>query len=328
MLRYTEQQQQLVVSARRLFNQRQRAMAEAYGSTFLGNASPLPKDVWGQWDREAISIQRSILAIFNDIAAAAQKPMPIGKLVHYFQTVSDSGEVNTSIDGRSKARTDQPTIDYFGTPLPIIDTGFSFSWRQMAAAETEGYALDSAARDNANRRIAEKLENATLYGYSGIVVAGAPSYGLLNHPKRATRTTGVTLNAATGAQWVTEITALLKKLHDANFKVPATIYLNFNDWFYAASNEFVAGYPKTILSRIMEIPMVKEIIPSDSMPAQNMVALVKDRRVVEVLNGMPISTRAKFRANPEDDFDFTVIAAAALEIKFDALNQCGIAHSS
>ena len=122
MLKYTPQQQAFVIGNRSRFNRQQTAIGEVHGSnTLIGNAMTLPKDVWGEWDREAITLQRSILAVFNDIAAAAQSPMAIGKLVTYFQTASDSGEVNTSMDGRSKARTDQPTIDYVGTPLPIID---------------------------------------------------------------------------------------------------------------------------------------------------------------------------------------------------------------
>lgn len=333
MLRYTPQQQAYVLGNRRQFNEHQKNLGDRHGlvnsTALIGNAMTLPKDVWGEWDREAVQLQRSILAVFSDLAAATQEPMPIGKLVTYFQTISDSGEINTSMDGRSKARTDQPVIDYVGTPLPIIDTGFSYSWRQMAAAETEGFgSLDAAARLNANRRIAEKLENMTLYGYSGIVVGGAASYGLLNHPSRNTRSTGVTLNAATGAQWLAEIVATLKLLHADNFKVPATIYLNWSDWFYAGNAEFTTGYPKTILARIMEIAGIREIIPSDSIPANTIVALVKNREVVSIKNGMPPSTRAKFRANPEDDYDFTVIAAATIQLKYDAAGQMGLAVSS
>lgn len=328
MLRFSDQQQQILLSNRRRFNDIQSAMANAHGSTFMGNASPIPRDVWGQWDRDAIAVQRSTLAVFADIAAAAQRPIPIGKLVHYFQTVSDSGNINISIDGRSKARTDQPLIEYHGTPMPIVDTGFSYSWRQMEAASTEGYQLDAASRDNANRRIAEQMETAALSGYTGVVVAGQASYGLTNHPERNTRTTGVALNGATGVQWLSEITATLKLLHNANFKTPATIYLNWDDWFYAGATEYTAGYPKTILQRVMELPGVREIVPADSITASDILALIKDRRVVEVLNGMPISTRAKFRANPEDDFDFVVMGAATIEIKFDAEGNCGVAHSS
>lgn len=328
MLRFTQEQQAFVLANRRQFNARQAAIATMHGDVMVGNALPLPKDVWGEWDREGIEVQRSTLAVFNDLAASVAMPMPIGKLVHHFQTISDSGDANISLDGRSKGRTDQPAFAYHGTPLPIVDSPFSYGWRQVSAAQTEGMQLDSAGRSNSQRKTAEKLEDIALNGDAKIVVGGAQLYGLRNHPKRNTRSTGVTLNGATGAEWLAEVTASLKLLHGDNFKVPATIYVNWDDWFYATSTEFTTGYPKTIAQRVMELGGVREIIPADSIAADEIIALVKDRRVVQILNGMPMTTRAQFRANPEDDYDFVTMAAASLEIKFDAEDNCGVAHSS
>lgn len=329
MLRFTEAQQELILANRRQFNARQKAMAELHGNTSLvGNAMTLPKDVWGDWDREAVEIQREMLVVFNDLSSAVQMPMPIGKLIHYFQTVSDSGSVNVSLDGRSKGRTDQPTIDYFGTPLPIVDSPFSYGWRQIAAAQTEGFQLDAAGRANSMYKVAEKLEDIALNGDASVVVGGNQLYGLRNHPRRNTRTTGVVLNGATGDQWLVEIRGLLRELHDANFKVPATIYLNWDDWFYASNTDFKANGDKTIAQRVREIEGVREVVPADKVPVNEMIAVVKNRRVLQVLNGMPMTTRAQFRANPEDDYNFVTMAAASLEIKFDASLQCGVAHSA
>lgn len=328
MLRFTPEQQAFILANRRQFNASQAAMAALHTNALIGNALPLPKDVWGVWDREAVEIQRTTLGVFNDLAAAVATPMPIGKLVHHFQTVSDSGEVNVSLDGRSKARTDQPVFDYHGTPLPIIDSTFSYGWRQVEAARSEGFQLDSAARSNAMRRVVEKMESLTLDGDAGVVVGGSQLYGLRTHPRRNTRTTGVALNGATGAQWLAEVTATLKLLHADNFKVPATLYMNWDDWFYATSTEFTTGYPKTIAQRVLELGGVREIIPVDSVAASQIIALVKDRRVVQILNGMPMSTRAQFRANPEDEYNFVTMAAVALEVKFDAEQNCGVAVST
>lgn len=329
MLRFTEQQERLIIANRRQFNERQNALNAAMaGSVMLGNAYALPKDVWGQWDREGVEVQRSTLGVFNDLAASVSTPMAIGKLIHYFQTISDSGSANISLDGRSKARTDKPTFDYHGTPLPIIDSTFGFGWREVEAARSEGFQLDASARMNAMRKVAETLENGVLDGYSTITVNGQTSYGLRTHPKRNTRSTGVTLNGATGAQWLAEVTATLKLLHGDNFKVAATIYVNWDDWFYATSTEFTTGYPKTIAQRVLELGGVREIIPVDSIVADEMIAVVKDRRVVNLLNGMPMNTRAQFRANPEDDYNFVTMAAASLEVKFDAEDNCGVAHST
>lgn len=342
MLKFTPEQQEYVKQMRRQHARLHANMAELHGipsdlsgmtpmqvNALVGNASPLPKDVWGVWDREAVEIQRDVLAVFNDIAASASMAMPIGKLVHHFQTVSDSGNINISLDGRSTAKTDQPLIEYHGTPLPVIDSSFSFGWRQVLAAQTEGFQLDGAARMNAMRRVAEKLEDISLNGDSSIKVGSAEMYGLRNHPQRGTRTTGVTLNGATGPEWLAEVKATLQVLHAANYKTDATIYVDWDDWFYAGSTDFSTQYPnKTIAQRVREMPGVGEVVPADSVPASELIAVVKQPRVIQVLNGMPMTSRAKFRANPEDDYNFLVMAAAAVQIKFDAEENCGVAHSS
>ncbi|MCO6407353.1 major capsid protein [Hoeflea alexandrii] len=330
MLTFTPAQQELLLNNRRAFNTRQAAMAaEMGGELMIGNAATLPRDVWGLWDREAVEIQRSVLAVFNDLSASVATPMPIGKIVHHFQTVSDSGEVNISLDGRSKGRTDQPVIDYHGTPLPIIDSPFSYGWRQVAAAQTEGFQLDAAGRMNAMRKTAEKLESIALDGDAKIVVGTATLYGLRNHPKRATRATGQALLTATGPQWVADVTATLKLLHAKNFRVPATLYVNWDDWFYASNTDYSSQYPnKTIAQRVREIGGIENIVPASGVAASQIIAVVKRRDVVQVLNGMPMATRAQFRANPEDDYNFVTMAASAIEIKYDAEDQCGVAVST
>lgn len=336
MLRFSPEQAAALNSQRAAFNARQAMLADQYGLTngarsLIGNASPLPLNVWGMWDREGIPVQREQLSVFNSLAADVSMPMPIGKLVHYFQTISDSGTANTSMDGKSKARVDQPVIDYFGTPLPIIDSSFTYGWRQVEAASTEGFQLDAAARINATFKVAKQLELQTLNGNPSIVVGGAQLYGLTNHPKRNTRSTGVTLTSATGAQWVAEMNATIALLTAKNFYAPATVYVNWATWRYAQTTDYSSATPfaGTIADRILrDSAGIKEIIPASNVAANTIIAVIKDRRFLQVLNGMPINTRAQFRANPEDDYEFVTMAAAALEIKYDATNQCAVAHSS
>ncbi|MEO0955672.1 MAG: major capsid protein [Pseudomonadota bacterium] len=336
MLQYSPAHTEALLANRRAFNASQRFMANQYGldalanAELVGNASPLPRDVWGDWDRESVSLMRNLQPVFDDLSSAVGVAMNIGKLVQYFRTVSDSGVANISLDGQSEAKTDQPVYNYHGTPLPIVDSPFSYGWRQMSAALSEGEQLDSDGRDNSNRRVAEMLETIALDGSSDIVVAGAQLYGIRTHPKRNTRSTGVTLNGASGAEWVAEITAVLKLLHADNFKnISATIYMNFDDWFYASNTDFSTQYPnKTILQRIQEIAGVGSIVPADSINADEIIAVVKDRRVIRVLGGMPQSTIAKFRKDPMDPYNFITIAASAVQIKFDAEDNCGIVHSS
>lgn len=335
MLRFTPQQQALVLHNRSTFNDRQRAMSLAFNlqnsavSALVGNASPLPRDVWGEWDREAVEIQREVLSVFNDLSASVGRPIAIGKLMHHFRQVSDSGEVNVSMDGRSKARTDQPEITYQGTPVPILDSTFSYGWRQIEAARTEGWSLDDDGRSNAMYKVAERLELQALDGDASIVVGGSQLYGLRTHPKRSTRATGVTLNGATGAEWLAEINATVKKLHESNFRVPVTLYVNWDDWYYAGNTDYsTLKGDKTIAQKVRELDGVGAVVPASKVSANEIIAAVKNRRVVQVLGAMPMVTRAQFRANPEDDYDFVTMAAASVEVKYDAEDQCGIAHSS
>ena len=328
MLEYTPDQQHAVIANWQQFNVTQNNLDEAQQGGLIGNAFALPRDVWQRWEAEAVEIQRNVLAVFDDLSASLSTPIGIGEIVNNFMTVSDSGEVNVSLDGRSDAKSDQPVFDYHGTPVPIIDTAFTYGWRQIEAARSKGFQLDGAGRANAARKVAEKMETLALDGDSSISVGGNTLYGIRNHPKRSTRATGITLNGATGAQWLAEVIALVKLLHTSNFRVAPTLYLNWDDWFYAQNTDYSAQYPnKTIAQRIQEVG-IASVVPASSVAANELIALVKSREVVQVLNSMPPSTIAKFRANMTDDYAFTRMAATAIEVRFDAEDQCGIAHSS
>lgn len=324
MLNFTPAQMAFVNGQRREFNRRQ---AQMETSGLVGNALPVPRDVWGEWDRQSVELQRTTLTVFN-VLSQFSRPIDIGKLMTHFRTTSDSGEVNVSLDGRSKARTDQPTFEYYGTPIPIVDSQFSFGWRQMASASTEGFDLESDGRVNADYKVLNQIENMALDGDTTISYNGQALYGIRTLPQRNTRSTGVTLNGATGAQWIEEFTATLALLHGDNFRVPARILVNWDDWFYASNTEFTAGYPKTIAARVMEIFGIESIVPCETIDADEIIAYVPDRRVVEVLNAMPFMSRPQFRANPEDDYNFVVMMAAVPQFKFDHEGNCGIAHSS
>lgn len=328
MLRFSNEQAQAVLANRRAFNAGQQALDAANAGAMLGNALPIPRDVWGVWDREGVEVQRDVLSVFNDLSASVAMPIPIGKIVHHFQTISDSGSVNKSLDGRSNARTDQPLFDYHGTPIPILDSTFSYGWRQVEAARSEGFQLDAAGRSNAMYKVAEALELQALDGDDSIVVGGDQLYGIRTAPNRNTRSTGVTLNGATGAQWLAEVNATTALLYADDFYVEPTLYVNINDWKYARETDYSTDYPnKTIAQRVMESG-VASVIPASKVATDEIIAVVKRRSVVQVLGAMPMTTRPKFRANMEDDYEFVTMAAAAVEVKFDAGNKCGIAHSS
>lgn len=329
IIKFTEQQDAAVKGIRQHFNNTERQHERSLPSdptarALIGNASPVHKDVWGMWDREAIEVQKDVLAVFADIASSNTTPLPIHTLVKYFQRMSDSGGVNVSIDGRGTAKSSQPVIDYQGTPVPILDDAFSFGWKQMEAERANGYtSLQNGASANSMRKIAEKMEDMILNGEPSVVVGGATIYGLRTLPLRNTGTHGLTLATATGAQWLAAVVDAMKKLQADNFYSEVTFYLNYGDYFVASTSEFTAGYPKTILNRLLEIPGVR-FVAASKVPANEIIGVCKRRDVVEILAAMPMTVIPQFRANPHDEYTFRVMASVAPQLKWDGNDQCGV----
>lgn len=337
LLRFTPAQERFVINERQRFNATQVALAsqmvvngQAAGDMLIGNASPIPREAWARWDAEAVSLNRSRLAVFNELATPdLTTEIDIGVLVNYFGTVGDSNEATVTMDGREDGKADQAEIAYVGTPVPIIKSPFRFGWRQMAAMRRSGnMTLETATSANATRKVAEKVEDLFLNGDTSVVVGGATIYGLRNFPQRNTGSHGFTLASATGAQWVSVIASVVSKLIADKVFDKVTIFVNYSDWFYASQTDFAAGYPKTILARLLEIPGIEKIVPAGSVPANEVLGVVKRRDLITTLSAMPMVTRPKSRPDPEDDYKFDVITAVAPQLKYDADGNSGIVHLS
>lgn len=331
MLRFTEDQERAILGARSAFNQSQVALAASASINLIGNASPVPIDAWRRIDARATRVMRDVLVVFNRLAQANQQPVGLGDLVSYFPKISDSGEVHVSMDGRSEGLADAPTIQYEGTPVPILDSFARFGWRQMEVVRKGQASLDVEAVANHQRKVAEKLEDMVLNGLSSIVVGGSTIYGLRNHPNRNTGTHGFDLNStATGANWLTAFKQIIDLLVGDNAFGKVTVFLNYSDWLYASVNEFTAGYPKTILQRLREVEQIVDIIPASKIPADNIIGIagLETGDWGSILSAMPMTSRPKARQNPEDDYVFGVMAAAAPQFRVDNDGRMPIAHTT
>lgn len=326
MLLFTNAQEQGVIAGREQFNASQVAMASRV--TITGNAAPIPVDAWRRLDAEAAQIQRDELVVFNTLAAASNQPVGLGDLVSFYPQISDSGSVNVSMDGRGKGKADQANVKFAGTPVPIVDDEVRIGWRQMEVIRKGGGMIDQESISNSQRKVAEKLEDMAINGLSSIVVNGSTIYGLRTFPQRNTDTHGFDLSAATGANWLATFVKLVNALVGDNAYGRITVFMNYADWTYASLNEFTAGYPKTILQRLKEIEQIERIVPSTRIPADEVIGIasLSSRKWGKILNGMPLMTRPNQRLNPEDDYSFTVLAAAAPQFRADYDGRSQIAH--
>lgn len=327
MLRFTKEQYLAVARNRLAWNRRQTAIAEA--AELVGNASNIPLDAWRRIDAKATQIQRSTLAVYNRLARASTTPIGLGDIVNFFGKVSDSGEAHVSLDGRSEAKQDQAVVNFSGTPVPVIDSFARFGWRQMSVINKAGMGLDLASIANSQRRVAEKMEDLALNGMSTIVVGGATIYGLRNHPDRNTLSHGLTLKTATGTQVITMLGNVLAALLADNSRGRVTIFMNDADYLAWSINEFIAGYPKTILERAMSIGGIVEFVPSGSVPVNEIIGIadIDTGDWGTILSAMPMTTRPKTRVNAEDDYVFGVLALTAPQFRSDANLQSQLVHA-
>lgn len=326
MLLFTKDQEMAVNAARAHFNSTQTALAAQ--ATLVGNAAVVPLDAWRRVDARGVAIQRDVLAVFNALAQANSTPVGIGDLVNFYPQVSDSGEVHVSMDGRGDGNSDQASIKYEGTPVPVFDSFARFGWRQMEVMRKSPSGIDTDTIANHQRKVAEKMEDMAINGLSSIKVNGSTIYGLRTFPQRSTNTHGRDLNGATGAQWVEAFKVLVNTLIADNAFGRVTVMLNWGDYTYASMTEFTAGYPKTILARLREIEQIAAIIPASRIPANDMlgIANMSTGEWGSVLNAMPLVTRPKARQNQEDDYVFGVMSAVAPQFRSDFDGRSQIAH--
>ena len=330
IIKFTDEQVAFIKAERRAYNARAEQLA-ANSAGMIGNSLAIPIDAWRRIDARAQMLARSRLAVFARLAAASTKPVSVADLVNYYPQMSDSGEVTVTMDGRNSGKTDQAITKYVGTPLPILSTGVRLGWRQMEVIRKGGNMIDTTSIANAQRKVAEKLEDMALNGLPSVVVGSDTVYGLRTLPQRNTGNHTFTLaTTATGANWVTAFTQAINALQGDNNFGQITFFINQGDYTAAETKDYATNYTGTILQRLLAISKVKEIIPASNVPANEIlgVADLETGEWGDVLSAMPMTTRAKTRLDPEDDYVFTAMAAMVPQLRADYNGQSPFVHLS
>jgi len=331
MLIFNEQQQRAILGARRVFNERMVEMERTIGAYVIeGNALAIPLDAWRRIDGRTKTLARTRLQVFNRLAQASTKSIDIADFVNYYPQASDSGDVTVTMDGRNDGKADQAVIKFVGTPVPIFRNATRFGWRDMAVIRKGGGQIDTVSFANAQRKIAEKMEDMVLNGLSVVNVSGDTIYGLRNFPLRNTFVHGFTLASATGAQWLTAFTQAISAAMGDNQYGQLSIFVNQGDYMRADTTDYAANYSGTILQRLRAMGQIKEIIPAASVPANEIIGIVDldGGEWGDILSAMPLTSRPMARLNPEDDYVFGNIAACAPQFRSDYAGQSPFVHGT
>ena len=319
------------------------------------DVSTLPRDVWGQWDQDAIEIMREELTVYNDLQPLSVS-MPVGKTVDFFRRISEQeAEVVGSFDGRARATVDISQTDYISTPVPFYTNAWGFGWAEYQAGVSEGFTdIDTQGRKQAMRKFGEKLQSVILNGDPAMVHSGQVVNGLTTFPQRKTVSKGVTnLNGANGPQWKAEIAKIIAKFEEQEIMSDVTLYVNFDDWRYASTTAYdgdsaLASSPATGISRIdrasiasiiQTYPQVGNVVVAKhrdgrGIPANTIIALKKDASTLGLLTRMPLTMIPVMRTHPHDEFKFEFWGSVSPQLRYSmptggaGTEQVGLVHYS
>lgn len=297
------------------------------------NASSLPRESWIAWDAEFVTAAEQYLAVMDDLSNSVSTVIEIGKTEHGYETVDGGWTAKRTKDFTYEAQKKRSVLDEYRSPVPVFSETFEIGFRE--AQNVDGAAqgqLGAAMRANAMRAVLVSMEDYSLNGDDTISINGVAAKGIRNHSavNQLTDTTIPLLTKANGSQWETACYSLLNSLLEDNHGGKnVTLYVGSGAWLKAATtpyNSSGGGGLTKISEFIRTMEGVNGVVHSQQIPNNEIIAVVKDKSVIEVPYGMPPAVRAMGRPDMRAPFPYAAEAVAGVTIKRDANGRCGISR--
>lgn len=296
----------------------------------LRTLSTLRKDEWKQYDEVVVQIARDTLRAAGDLINAGlvyNLNNAMGKLSLEWEKVSDMNDADVSMSAVTDGGRDRVVFEMDRLPVPIIHKEFQLNARTLAASRQTGQSLDTIQAEVATRKVAERLERIVFDGY-GLGAGGGDLYGYTNFPHRNTGAiSNWALTATTGDTILADVLKMIAALVGDFRYGPYVLYVP-TDYYLRLLGDFKAASDKSIMARLLEIPQLSAIRPTNYLTggASGEVVLVQmTRDVVDMVIGqqpVPVmwDTHGGFMMN------FKVLAIMFPRLKADYNGSCGIAH--
>jgi uncharacterized linocin/CFP29 family protein len=311
----------------------QRLLRANMDSSALRTNATLRKEEWIAFDAAVVRVMELRL---RAAAALMQAGLTfsigngMGQTVVQWETQSDPGEANLSMDGRTRGAGDRPEWTINNLPLPITHSDFEVNARELAASRRLGNALDTTMAEAAGRRVAERLESMVFTGATSLTFGGATIYGMLNHPNRNPVGYGTNGDwgqaAKTGENMLTDALSLVSTLETDRFYGPYWLFIP-GAYRTELEEDFKANSDRTIRERLEAIDGLDRIIVSDQMTADNIALVQASRDVVDLVVGMDTTT-VEWEVEGGMLNLFKVMQIIVPRWKADYDGRSGIAHMS
>jgi uncharacterized linocin/CFP29 family protein len=211
-------------------------------------------------------------------------------------------------------------------PVPMIHKEFTYDLRYLRMTRRNGQQIDTVHGEIAARKVMEKIEGLILSGAS-IATNLGNIYGLLNQPQR--NTGGVSANwatAATGEQMVADVTAMITAAYADHMYgpyllfVPTAVYIRM-------SEDYKVNGDLTILQRLMQIPGLDGILPSERLTGTTILLVQMTSDVLQLVDGIQ-PTMVEWDGRGGFELNFMIFAIMLPRVRADYNGQSGIVHFS
>ena len=289
----------------------------------------LDKREWAELDRtifEMVKLRRN--AVQDLLDRNLTKRTTLAELLSQFRMASERIRPSVNMDGRSRADRDRTDRVVRAVPIPIIRTDYEIGRRELLASRKLGSPLDTFEAGEAAMAVAEEQERMLFNGNTTVVVQGSsiPGYTTL-----AARDTG-TAAAYGGGDFGTisnipdTFLGMLAALAAKRYHGPFACYIAQAQW-HEMLQTFTDGSGQTALARVLELPQIETIKPSDFLAAGNLTMVQMTSNVVDIAIGMDIENR-EWEHPDGQSLNFAVLAASAPRLKTDYAGNAGIAHAT
>jgi len=304
-----------------------RLMQNDFNINALRTNDVLRKDEWSQLDNTLIDVARKRLVAVQELQSRGLTyniGNGLGTTILEWEQVSDMDAADVSMSGVTEGERDILDFTLQSMPLPIIHKDFSINIRKLEASRTTGQPLDTAQAEMAMRLVMEQTESMVFAGHA--TRAGANQiYGLTTEPNRNTGTTTNNWDSsATGADYLTDVLAAQGQLQTDHMYGPYGIFTT-QLAFARMQNDYVTGYPKTILSRLLELDGVEFIKPSRDLAADTFVLVQLTNDVIDEVVGLQ-PTVVSWETQGGMTMNFKVMSIMIPRVRSTKSNQSGVSH--
>jgi hypothetical protein len=299
------------------------------GPTALRTNTTLLYDEWKLFDNTVMQIARERLVLATELLRRGLRyPLPdaLGVLQLMWQRMGDINDAELTMTGLPEADKDHPDFDLLSMPVPMIHKEFTYDLRYLRMTRRNGQQIDTVHGEIAARKVMEKIEGLILSGAS-IATNLGNIYGLLNQPQR--NTGGVSANwatAATGEQMVADVTAMITAAYADHMYgpyllfVPTAVYIRM-------SEDYKVNGDLTILQRLMQIPGLDGILPSERLTGTTILLVQMTSDVLQLVDGIQ-PTMVEWDGRGGFELNFMIFAIMLPRVRADYNGQSGIVHFS